>query len=57
MSRPINWQTRYEMALRRLNRLTLKHKRLQADYATLKKKKDPEPLTPRWRRLVTKYLG
>ena len=57
MSRPINWERRYEMALRRLNRLTLKYEKLQKEYAALKAKKDPEPLSPAWRRFVGRYIG
>jgi hypothetical protein len=57
MSRPVNYERRYEMALRRLNRLTIRYEKLQKEYAALKAKKEPAPLTPAWRRFVTRYLG
>jgi hypothetical protein len=56
MSRPTNWQKRYEAMLARYNRLYTRFTKLQDAYVALKHKKAPEPLTHRWRRMMWEFL-
>jgi len=56
MSRPVNWQKRYEAVLKRHNRLYTKFTKLQQEMTAMKMKHTLEPRPPMWRRLMSPFL-
>jgi len=56
MSRPVNWQKRYEAVLKRHNRLYTKFTKLQQEMTAMKMKHTLEPRPNIWRRLRSPFL-